>query len=202
MIIIITLRVLSGEKRYPTGPIHQACASRAARRHAPAPAPARSACRSMPVADALHLYLRRRGSARGDGVGSNVYTADSSLRRAAAHAGVVARTGGSITASARGGPRSLRGHRPQWGAKQRLRHLCLERALRRRPAPAPGPEPCPQRLSINPDLPMPLSCVCSPEAVRDGTVWGTDAYTSDSSLCRAACNAAAPFGRDGAGASA
>ena len=30
--------------------------------------------------------------------GSNVYTADSSLCRAAAHAGVVARTGGSITA--------------------------------------------------------------------------------------------------------
>ena len=59
-----------------------------------------------------------------------------------------------------------------------------------------GPEPCPQRLSINPDLPMPLSCVCSPEAVRDGTVWGTDAYTSDSSLCRAALHAGA-LGRDG-----
>ena len=72
------------------------------------------------------------------------------------------------------------------------------------PAPAPAPAsppvmpavdtsaaagPCPQRLSIKPELPMPFSCLCTGEAVREGTVWGTDVYTNDSALCRAALHA-------------
>ncbi|MBX3687117.1 MAG: hypothetical protein KF909_13335 [Rhodocyclaceae bacterium] len=128
--------------------------------------------------------------------GSNVYTADSSLCRAAAHAGVVARTGGSITALREAGRDLYVGTGRNGVQSSDYGTYAWSVRFEGGPPLPQGPEPCPQRLSINPDLPMPLSCVCSPEAVRDGTVWGTDAYTSDSSLCRAALHAGA-LGRDG-----
>jgi hypothetical protein len=69
------------------------------------------------------------------------------------------------------------------------------------PAP-PGPqaqpavnsteaEPCPTRLSINRELPTPFTCMCDAQKVQEGAVWGTDTYTDDSSLCRAAVHAGA-----------
>ena len=51
--------------------------------------------------------------------------------------------------------------------------------------------PCPAGLYINPDLPTPFTCSCSAEAAGSGTVWGTDVYTDDSALCRAALHAGA-----------
>jgi hypothetical protein len=59
--------------------------------------------------------------------------------------------------------------------------------------PPPGPEPCPRNLSINRELPIPFTCACSGPAARrdDGAVWGTDVYTDDSDLCRAAVHAGA-----------
>jgi hypothetical protein len=64
------------------------------------------------------------------------------------------------------------------------------------PAPSPSgsdltPGPCPARLSVNPNLPTPFACSCSAEAAGSGTVWGTDLYTDDSALCRAAVHAGA-----------
>jgi hypothetical protein len=64
------------------------------------------------------------------------------------------------------------------------------------PAPAAGPKPCPGYLGINRDLPTPFTCTCSGAATRDGAVWGTDVYTDDSRLCRAALHAGA-IGPDG-----
>jgi len=52
-------------------------------------------------------------------------------------------------------------------------------------------EPCPIRLSINRELPTPFTCTCSTEAIQQGAVWGTDTYTDDSGLCRAAVHAGA-----------
>jgi len=34
-----------------------------------------------------------------------------------------------------------------------------------------------------------LACECSPEATANGSVYGMDIYTSDSSICRAALHA-------------
>ena len=138
------------------------------------------------------------GDAVRDGTvwGTDVYTRDSALCAAAAHAGVVGREGGEITAleapgrdiyigTARNGITSN-----DYGMyRQSLR---FDGA----PPPADGPELCPQRLSINPELPTPYTCRCSAEAVGAGTVWGTDVYTGDSGLCSAAAHAGA-VRRDG-----
>ena len=53
------------------------------------------------------------------------------------------------------------------------------------------PGPCPASLVVNFDLATPFSCVCDAVAVADatGAVWGTDLYTADSWLCRAARHA-------------
>jgi LCCL domain len=56
-----------------------------------------------------------------------------------------------------------------------------------------GPEGCPLHLGINPNLPTPFTCTCS--AAAAGTeawiVAGTDVYTDNSNLCRAAVHAGA-----------
>jgi hypothetical protein len=61
-----------------------------------------------------------------------------------------------------------------------------------------APELCPRSLVINRNLPTPFTCTCSGEAARssNGAVWGTDVYTDDSDLCRAALHAGA-IGADG-----
>ncbi|MCZ4304647.1 LCCL domain-containing protein [Zoogloeaceae bacterium G21618-S1] len=123
--------------------------------------------------------------------GTDVYTRDSALCTAAAHAGVVGREGGEITAleapgrdiyigTARNGVTSN-----DYGVYRQS--LSFQGAA----PPTDGPERCPQRLSINPDLPTPFTCRCSAEAVGSGTVWGTDVYTGDSGLCSAAAHAGA-----------
>ncbi|TVT45303.1 MAG: TIR domain-containing protein [Denitromonas halophila] len=123
--------------------------------------------------------------------GTNVYTRDSALCTAAAHAGVVGREGGEITVleapgrdiyigTARNGVTSN-----DYGVYRQS--LSFQGAA----PPEDGPEWCPQRLSINPDLPTPYSCRCTADAVRAGTVWGTDVYTGDSGLCGAAAHAGA-----------
>ncbi|MCB1950714.1 MAG: TIR domain-containing protein [Zoogloeaceae bacterium] len=128
--------------------------------------------------------------------GTDVYTRDSALCAAAAHAGVVGREGGEITAleapgrdiyigTARNGVTSN-----DYGVYRQS--LSFQGAA----PPADGPELCPQRLSINLELPTPYTCRCSAEAVGAGTVWGTDAYTGDSNLCSAAAHAGA-VQRDG-----
>ena len=61
------------------------------------------------------------------------------------------------------------------------------------PPASDSAQPCPGNLSINRDLPTPFTCTCSGAAARssDGAVWGTDVYTDDSDLCRAAVHAGA-----------
>lgn len=121
--------------------------------------------------------------------GTDAYTADSSLCRAAAHAGVVPRSGGRITALREAGRDLYIGTSRNGVTSSDYGSYSPSIRFKGGPPASTGPEPCPQRLSINPDLPMPFSCICSAEAIRDGTVWGTDAYTADSSLCRAAAHA-------------
>lgn len=122
--------------------------------------------------------------------GTDLYTGDSGLCRAAVHAGVIPAGGGEVTVlrdagrqlyfgSSRNGIRS-----GDYGA-----YVDSIRFAGAAP-PAAGPEPCPTRLSINRELPMPFTCLCSAaRAMHEGPVWGTDIYTDDSGLCRAAVHA-------------
>jgi len=59
------------------------------------------------------------------------------------------------------------------------------------PAAAQAPRACP--LSMSEDLLSdgPVACGCEAGATQDGTIWGTDIYTADSSTCRAALHAGA-----------
>lgn len=120
--------------------------------------------------------------------GTDLYTADSDLCRAAVHAGVVAAGGGAVTVERLDGrdlyPGTLRhGVRSDdYGRYAASIHFVGT------PMP-PDPGPCPARLSLNTELATPFSCVCDSAAVAKGTVWGSGPYTADSSLCHAARHA-------------
>ena len=50
---------------------------------------------------------------------------------------------------------------------------------------------CPTDYGSFPEDAPTLTCGCSAEAVKQGTVWGTNRYYYQSSLCRAALHAGA-----------
>jgi len=123
--------------------------------------------------------------------GTDTYTDDSGLCRAAVHAGVIPPAGGAVTVLRGAGRPLYIGSRrngiqsSDYGAySDSIRFVGAAQ-------PAAGPEPCPIRLSVNRDLPTPFSCTCNAEAIQQGAVWGTDIYTDDSGLCRAAVHAGA-----------
>jgi hypothetical protein len=121
--------------------------------------------------------------------GTDTYTDDSGLCRAALHAGVIPAAGGAVTVLRSAGRPLYIGSRRNgiqsndYGAyTDSIRFIGAAQ-------PAAGPERCPIRLSINRELPMPFTCMCNAEAIQEGAVWGTDTYTDDSGLCRAAVHA-------------
>jgi hypothetical protein len=123
--------------------------------------------------------------------GTDAYTDDSGLCRAALHAGVIPGSGGAVTVLREAG-------RPLYigslrNGIQSSDYGTYSASIRFVGAaqPAAGPEPCPARLSVNRELPTPFTCVCNAQAIQEGTVWGTDIYTDDSGLCRAAAHAGA-----------
>ena len=121
--------------------------------------------------------------------GTDVYTDDSALCRAALHAGVISAQGGPITVLRRPG-RALYVGTTRGGVSSNdygayAASIVFDGAA----APPPGPQPCPVRLSINRELPTPFTCRCTASATLAGSVWGTDAYTDDSALCAAARHA-------------
>lgn len=56
---------------------------------------------------------------------------------------------------------------------------------------------CPDDMIASRGETTPLACTCQPEQLADGTVWGTDLYTDDSRICRAALHAGAIGPRGG-----
>ena len=121
--------------------------------------------------------------------GSDAYTDDSALCRAALHAGVVTPQGGPIRVTRRAGLELYVGSTRHGVASSDYGSYPSQIAFEGAPAPPPGPGPCPQRLSVNRALATPYTCRCSAQATREGTVWGTDLYTDDSALCAAARHA-------------
>ncbi len=121
--------------------------------------------------------------------GTDSYTDDSGLCRAAVHAGVIPPAGGAVTVlRVPGRPLYIGSRRNGIQSNDYGAYSDSIRFAGAAPPPA-GPEPCPIRLSINRELPTPFTCTCNAEAIQQGAVWGTDTYTDDSGLCRAAVHA-------------
>lgn len=131
--------------------------------------------------------------------GTDVYTADSRICRAALHAGAIGPSGGTVTLIGEPGRPAYIGVSrngvvsDNWGAFETSYRFAMTR-------PAPG-------TSLTPDCPAnftgaaaagrPLTCTCSSDATASGNVWGTDVYTADSKICRAAVHAGAATSRGG-----
>ena len=65
------------------------------------------------------------------------------------------------------------------------------------PQPPAAPTQCPDNLSAYEGSDERLACICSPESLGAGAVWGTDTYTADLATCRAALHAGAVGRRGG-----
>lgn len=141
---------------------------------------------------------------RGSVWGMDVYTGDSSICRAARHAGIVGKAGGPVTVVPAEGRKAYAGvtrngvsssNYGNYGSSFRFGGAASATA----PAPAPrapetvqtaaGASVCPDNFAAFAETTDPLACTCTPEAADRGPVWGMDVYTADSSICRAARHA-------------
>lgn len=118
--------------------------------------------------------------------GSGTYTSDSSICRAALHAGAIPHDGGEVTVRAAPGCRNYEGTAIRgvtsysygvWGRSFYFPEFGTGECT----------STCPRKF---PGEAGPITCACPPRAMT-GTVWGTAIYTSDSSICRAALHAGA-----------
>ena len=120
--------------------------------------------------------------------GNDLYTDDSSVCRAAVHAGVIKESGGKVTVFPYGGQDRYTGgerngiYSSDYGAWPAS--FGFKEGL------SPHTGGCPPTL-IPYSGTKPLSCDCTATAAAEGNVWGTDVYTGDSSICRAAVHAGA-----------
>ncbi len=146
------------------------------------------------------------GNARGSVWGSGRYTTDSSVCRAARHAGAIGPGGGMVRISMLGGCPSFVGttrngvRTGRWGSYPRTYYFRLG-------GPAPScyqqasmgqVNPCPRTMSAYRRMApgQRLRCSCSPGQYR-GSIWGSGRYTTDSSTCRAAVHYGAIRGSGG-----
>jgi hypothetical protein len=127
--------------------------------------------------------------------GSGRYTADSTICRAAVHAGAIPAAGGAVTLHAGGRCERFTGTNrngiatSDWGGYDRT-FAFREGVLCAGESPSARP-PCPARgVDVESRAgACGLECSCSAEAT--GSVWGSDRYTADSSICAAARHAGA-----------
>lgn len=126
----------------------------------------------------------------GDVWGSNPYTSDSAVCRAARHAGVIAAEGGLVTARVSDG---RPGYRGSWsnGVMSRAYDAYDASFVIEGAEPVAYGTLCPDRFTGFAAEPDPLDCLCTGEATQKGDAWGDLDYTSDSTICRAALHAGA-----------
>jgi hypothetical protein len=121
--------------------------------------------------------------------GTDVYTDDSGLCRAALHAGVITPAGGSVTVIRGGGRPLYVGSERNGVSSNDFPAFPASIEFKGAAPPPPGPGLCPKYLGISRALPTPFTCRCTGQATQSGSAWGTDVYTDDSSMCRAALHA-------------
>lgn len=126
--------------------------------------------------------------------GSGPYTVDSSLCSAARHAGAVGADGGAIWARITKGETSYSGTAANGVTSQDYGEFEASLSVAARPAVgAVSVAQCPATMENKAGA---LTCLCPETATKEGSVWGTDIYTADSAICRAAVHAGA-IGGDG-----
>ena len=118
--------------------------------------------------------------------GADVYTDDSPICLAARHAGLIDASGGVVDVHEAPGQSSYPSETRNgitsgsWASYPRSITFGSEQVYAQF-------EACPDRLD---GQVRSLTCECSPGAASSGgTVWGSDVYTDDSSICRAAVHA-------------
>ena len=147
----------------------------------------------------LSCRCSAQATASGAVYGSDIYTDDSSVCRAALHAGVISPAGGTVTVISAPGRAFYDGvprngvSSSNWAAYDySFRFGVVQGGAR--PA-ADRADDCPRTLVESPAVQTPFTCYCARTATQSGIVYGTDVYTADSSICRAALHAgAAPAG--------
>ena len=164
--------------------------------------PALEACPEKLVAGrtSLHCACPSEATATGNVWGNDVYTDDSAICRSALHAGAIGTGGGGVLVVEAPGqsdyPAVTRNSvaSSHWGA--------WTRSIAFRPtAEAERGDARPQLAACPPNavgLPVGtrLTCTCTSAATTTGTVWGSEPYTADSAICRAAVHAG-EVGREG-----
>ncbi len=149
--------------------------------------------------ETVQCLCEAEATQRGSIWGTDIYTTDSSVCRAALHAGVITRRGGPVTITARPGePRYLGVTRngvvsSNYGPYRSSFVFAVQRRAGEPAAtplqPAEASQVCPDNFSAYADSDETVRCTCSPEATQKGSIWGSDVYTTDSSVCRAALHA-------------
>ncbi|WP_170182025.1 LCCL domain-containing protein [Phreatobacter stygius] len=125
---------------------------------------------------------------RGSVWGMDVYTGDSSVCKAAVHAGAINRRGGQVTVSPDAGQATYAGVTRNGISSSNYGSYAS--SFRFGPAPS-GPTVCPDNFVAFQEITAPLGCTCDRAAMERGSVWGMDVYTADSSVCKAAVHAGA-----------
>lgn len=139
------------------------------------------------------LASQQRGSVWGTGR----YTLDSSICRAARHAGVIGTTGGPVAVyKSPGCPRFVGSVRNDitsrnWGPYSQSFGFAWPAAACA-PTDPVAAKPCPGTMRAFSGMPIgqKLTCTCTPQQLA-GSIWGTLRYTTDSSTCGAAVHAGA-----------
>lgn len=152
------------------------------------PEPCPATLRYYPGPDRLTCACEPAAMQGGEVWGSFIYTADSKICRAALHAGAVDADGGQVTLIPEPGRPGYRGstrNEVTTGAFE-----SYEASFRFEGVQAEmGPSMCPDRFTGYAGETDALDCVCPGDATVTGDIWGTDIYTSDSKVCRAAVHA-------------
>ena len=147
----------------------------------------------------LTCQCRAEATQRGEVWGTDVYTSDSRICRAALHAGAVPRLGGPVTVVPESGRSAYPGTTRlgvasydfgPYESSFRFGGQALASVPSASAAPAAAQQ-CPDDFVAFQDDPAPLVCLCPAEAMGRGSLWGTDVYTADSSICQAALHAGA-----------
>lgn len=138
----------------------------------------------------LECHCSARATSAGNIYGSNFYTDDSAICRAALHAGVIDEDGGRVSVYAARGQSSYpaveRNGVASTGYGNWPRSIAFRLDGRR--ARRSEIDSCPANsMSMSPG--ESLTCSCEPGSTETGQVWGSGPYTSDSGVCRAALHA-------------
>lgn len=116
--------------------------------------------------------------------GSGTYTADSSICRAAMHAGAVPAGGGIVSVAPAPGQASYAGSAANGVTTSSYGPWTASFTFGTKGATAAAA--CPTNFE---GQTAPVSCDCSADQAMSGSVWGSGIYTTDSRICRAAVHA-------------